>query len=454
MRHRSFLWRSFPTIYSMAAPLRWIAQSRRRAWCAALLVLSMVLALPAWWATQLMGLPDIGEPFDVAAFRARTIPDDRNAFVLYRQAVALFRPLKWSDTSGSLSVDLHTRWSTAVPEVRRWAERNREALVLYRRGADRPDALDPAHKSVGGYLEFAALRPFQRLALLEASRLEEQGDMAGAWAWYRTYLRTIHHVGHYGRPYRRREAQTWHDALRRRSTEWAADPRTTPAQLHQALDDVVACEALLPSESYVLRAEYLSVNQMLDARRNAASRRPPPWLLSLGSWGALRSLGPLLTPEQVQSISRAWSSWRREPERSRRVIRLVTANWLAFCDLPPARRPSPDPGVISCDLYPFGPEAPAQARLLSPRSLGRWLDSTYEAPQAIRLLDWRSLRMTELANHRELLILLGTELYRRDRGTDPPTPEALVGPYLKSLPKEFPDEETDEAIPRAATTVD
>ena len=40
---------------------------------------------------QLIGLPDVGDPFDVAAFRAFTIPDDRNAFVLYRRAATLLK---------------------------------------------------------------------------------------------------------------------------------------------------------------------------------------------------------------------------------------------------------------------------------------------------------------------------------------------------------------------------
>ena len=40
----------------------------------------------------------------------------------------------------------------------------------------------------------------------------------------------------------------------------------------------------------------------------------------------------------------------------------------------------------------------------------------------------------ERANHRALVTLLAGELYRRDRGTYPPTDEALVGPYLKELP--------------------
>jgi hypothetical protein len=58
----------------------------------------------------------------------------------------------------------------------------------------------------------------------------------------------------------------------------------------------------------------------------------------------------------------------------------------------------------------------------------------------IDFIDWRGLLAKERANRRELLILLGTQLFRRDHGTDPPTPEALVGPYLKSLPMEDPDE--------------
>jgi hypothetical protein len=448
MTHLGGIRRSFPTFRLLTAPFRWVGKSRRRVMCVVLMLLSIVTAPPLWWAIQLAGLPDIGEPFDVEALRAQAISDDRNAFVLYLRAVTLYRPLKWSDTSGSLPVDLHTRWSAAAPEVRRWAELNHEALALYRRGADRPDALDSSLTTMGGFVAFDALRPFQRLALLEASRLEAQGDMAGAWGWYRTYLRTIHHVGSYGMLYRRMAAQAWHDQLRIRTTDWAADARTSPAQLYQALDDVVACEAIVPSDSYTLKAHYLFMTQGTDGSDDPGRQMPPPWL------GAIKSLALDLTPEQVRSISNAWRFWRREPERCRRLIRLVTANRLAFYDLPPDRRPSPDPDVLSCAFYPFGPEAPAEARVLSPKALGRWLDSTQEPRRLIGSFNWRGLRVKERANHRELVILLGIQLYRRDHGTDPPTPEALVGPYLKSLPMEYPDEVRDEANPRAATTVD
>ena len=116
------------------------------------------------------------------------------------------------------------------------------------------------------------LAPLQRLALLEASRLEEQGDMAGAWAWYRSYLRTIHLAGHRGPLYRRHEAQTWHKTLLDRLTGWSAAARTTPAQLRQALDDVIACEAIVPSDSYALKSQYFLVAPLFDSRETSSSR--------------------------------------------------------------------------------------------------------------------------------------------------------------------------------------
>ncbi len=61
--------------------------------------------------------------------------------------------------------------------------------------------------------------------------------------------------------------------------------------------------------------------------------------------------------------------------------------------------------------------------------------------------------MKERSNHRELLILLGSELHRRDHGDLPPAPESLVGPYLKSLPT-LPSDERDETIPLGGSNVE
>ena len=170
--------------------------------------------------------------------------------------------------------------------------------------------------------------------------------MAGAWGWYRAMLRTFHHIGMRGPAIRRLVAQRWHKELSDRLTAWAADPRTTPALLRQALEDVVACESLAPSETDTLKAEYLAMERMLDDPKGLGRQRPPAWFMSIASQPLTRPLLYLLrayrTPEQIQSLFDAWRVWRREPERSRRVLRLVMANWLAYYDLPPEDRPKPD----------------------------------------------------------------------------------------------------------------
>src|SRR5262249_15128778 len=134
------------------------------------------------------------------------------------------------------------------------------------------------------------------------------------------------------------------------------------------------------------------------------------------------------------------------------LIRLAVANWLAFYDLPPDRRPKPAPDLSgSFDFYAFGPEAPANARALSPEALDRWLETSPEAMSALRELDrLRTLRDQDLAAHRALLVLLATELYRRDHGKDPPSPKALIGPYLQNLPDDGSDESQQGEPSRAA----
>ena len=129
-------------------------------------------------------------------------------------------------------------------------------MELYRRGTERPDALVlTAPDDRATHKVMSALTSFFMLSLLEASRLEEQGDMAGAWGWYRAALRATCHMGLRGTPDRAADAHYWHGLISQRLGSWAADRRTTPALIRQALDEAVACGALAPSESYTLKAD-------------------------------------------------------------------------------------------------------------------------------------------------------------------------------------------------------
>ncbi len=418
----------------------------------------MVATPPIYWATQLWGLPDIGDPFDVEEFLAFKIPDDRNAFVFYRQAASSYKFWEPHRKAAGSKADPMVPWSKAVPEVRRWVEENREALALYRRGTERPDALDSlpvAGHGLGDRWDlYQPLNGLLVLALLEGSRLEEQGDLAGAWDWYRADLRAIRHIGMHAMIFRRLVVQRWHTDLRNRLIAWSANPRATPAMLRQALDDVIASGSLAPSETYTLKAEYVNINGMLEGPDHLYPKVPPRWMMNLAASNGARPIVMLLTPRQMLSVYDAWRFWRHEPERSRRVIRLVVANWLAYYDLPPENRPKSDPNPsILYDFYSFGPDAPANARILSPEALDRWQRTAEDALATFRIADLSAVRIGEWTDHRDLLILLGTALYRRDHGTDPSTPEALVGPYLESLPAELPEGGRNEAIPRAGKTV-
>ena len=290
-----------------------------------------------------------------------------------------------------------------------------------------------------------ALRSFHELALLEASRLEEQGDMAGAWTWYHAALRATYHMGLRGTVFVRIRAEGRNGLIRRRVSTWAADPRTTPAFIRRALDDVVACGVFTPSDPYTIKVGYPWDETALDSPDNPGRQlRIEKLTANLGS------LAYQLDPDQIRALADAWRFWRREPERGRRVMRLAIANWLAYYDLPPDRRPRPDPDVSGpFEFYAFGPDAPANARALSPADLDRWLKTSYDAQEMLRswVLQLRPLRLRERANHRALVVFLASELYHRDHGNDPPSDEALVGPYLESLPDDGLGEAGHESTP-------
>src|SRR6516165_3192160 len=83
-------------------------------------------AFAVWWLNSLNGLPDIGDPFDVAVFRAFRIPDDQNAFTFVWRANEKLTPRRDWDGRGPFPEDPKFSWSIANPKLREWAGENRE----------------------------------------------------------------------------------------------------------------------------------------------------------------------------------------------------------------------------------------------------------------------------------------------------------------------------------------
>jgi hypothetical protein len=61
-----------------------------------------------------------------------------------------------------------------------------------------------------------------------------------------------------------------------------------------------------------------------------------------------------------------------------------------------------------------------------------WLNSTWSAREILRGWDLRRIQAREQANHRAILVLLASELYRREKGSDPPSEDALEGTCLEN----------------------
>ena len=182
--------------------------------------------------------------------------------------------------------------------------------------------------------------------------------------------------------------------LQRRLADWAADPRTTIPQLHTALDEVLKNEPNPDWDISAIKYGYLDLMREIE--------RPMPlsfqqeiegeWTFGLGDMA--------LSPTMIDHLEAARRFLMREPERSRRVLRLLCAHYLAHAEareLPP-RKPavwarftyltSTNPmtkGRISVPLYPVSPEAPAGARALPPQELACWLVATLDA--RLRLVD-------------------------------------------------------------------
>ena len=445
-----------------AQKLPQLLRKRLRQLLRVILVLAICLAvatgaLAIWWLTSLNGLPDIGEPFDVAAFRAFSVPDDHNAFTYLRRAsakVTLVRGM-WAD-EGADPGELTFSWSIAKPTLRDWAGKNREAFELFQQGAEQPDAANPAGDPTtdvhGGNLI--------TLAMLEASRRQESGDTAGAWDCYRSVLRTITHFRRRGNTRQRELTRGVSRMLQRRLTDWATGPRTTIPQLHTALELVLENEPNPEWDLFAVKYGYLELM--------GAMERPIPPSAQQGIEGewTFRLGDMFLSPEMVGRLEAARRFLLREPERSRRVLRLLCANYLAHVES--RERPPRKPAVwamfsyldssipittrkIGVSLYPVSSAAPAGARALPPQEVAGWLVATVDAK--LRLLrgydEWlppvraRDPRtVADRRAHRELVIMLATEIYRRERGGLPPSEEALVGTYLKSLPE---DDSTDLA---------
>jgi hypothetical protein len=402
------------------------------------------------------GLPDVGDPFDVAlARRPLELPDDDNAYVSYSDARRLLT--KYPDAIRKVDW-VKLTWSTAGKDVRDYLVANRPALEAWRAGTERPDALyhQPGKLAADTVLPVVQdLRTLLRLAELEGTRLEEQGAMGQAWAWFKAMLRSSRHVGRHGVLIERLNGAFMLESASRRINHWAADPRVDATLLRRALADALAADALTFPLSENLKLDYLIGLRDLDELRVMTNEIPMPGGVNGWFEQAANATG------MKTSFQRIRFQVTNDVERSRRILRLLFANWLPQLDRPAALRA---PIAVSKPtlIYAPDPSAPPAARAIAPEDLDAAIGRTslaqqffcpgFWAPQASapwRANTWEGTGpLAREPRRRAVLILkLASELYRREHAKPPANAGVLVGGSLKELPAGItPDDPIPDGI--------
>ncbi len=206
---------------------------------------------------------------------------------------------------------------------------------------------------------------------------------------------------------------------------WGANPRVDALLLRRALEGSNDDDALTVPASTTYQMEYLIYLALLDDRDTVARRMRH----DLRYWREGPLCNDRMSPEhKVTSFSPCRSGgaeWARrvstevgwysaqEPERSRRVLRILVANCLAHADDPPDHLAAI--AVRNPLLYATTPADPTPARALAPDELAGWYAASELAkidPDAFNGTLEESLA-GERAAQRKLREVLAAELAKR-----------------------------------------
>lgn len=377
--------------------------------------LAALIGAAAWWG-QLHGLPDAAEPIGVAELLDEVVAPQDNAYVSYRHGAAEtypFRPdMIWGVDGGWADA-----WADADAQQRGWPETLRRPLAFWRRGTDCVDALPRSSGSADPAGGFAVehMRMFARLATLQGTRVAGEGDPRAGWSWYRAVLRSSRHVAMRNDLRGRGDARRIVETAALPIARWAADPMVDVELVQRALDDVRDCRRMTPSPSRSLRMEYNRLMAWLDD--------PGTQRVAVEDDGGAALFGAWLRDRPWLRVR-----LRRDQERSRRVARLIFADWIAQVEKPAARRPKlngPRPTLYADADFAGLSEARLRAWFDSTDLLRHWLENDLASDLSLAEADDRSLRAVETS--------LATRLFHEEHGREPAdAAELAASGYLAS----------------------
>ncbi len=399
------------------------------------LAVTLVLGISAIRTVRMWGLPYAPEPFDVEAFQAEVVAESENAYPFYVQAQALMgaQPA----TFWPKEIRVEPDWPDLPPESKTWLEQNLPALEVWRKGTERPLLQEPLpDRLLDGPRTTPSVMFMSSLAKLQASRLQSEGKPGLAWRWHKARLRFLLQNGR-----RRGILSHWASSFGfnqflSQAQTWADHPAITVEQLRHAIADLEAIAPLYPKRSDSLKAEYVAYAEMIDDQVGLLTLQQPP---------ALGGVAVTLIPPETfaPAILRAELFLEAEPERSRRVLRLAFANWIAQADKAPAQRAkvhSTEPLVFEPELGETPPISPASlAAQMTSAPLMKFYRSMNPAQRGYLPGpdEWPTLLDADRRAVANLIITYASRIHEIETGKWPDSPEALIGKVLPRLPNDY-----------------
>ena len=397
------------------------------------IVATMALAIAAivgssllWWSTSLRRLPDLGPPFDLELHGTASIPEAENAFTDYRAAVSA---LVGERPSSLFRPDIS--WPQLTQDERDWFFANSDAIERWLAGTakDRAIHVQPKDLRLDTDLHVVhGLRTLNTLARIAGSRVETQGDPDEAWYWYRAGLRASRQSGRDGTIIERLVGIALYSELASSIRAWADLPSLSRTAIRQALDDLIAINADDPTLGEVLRAEYFLTRALIDDPDLTI------WRIDHELSGLPDPTGPGFRGRWSERLAKLF---KREPERSRRAMNLIFANWLSVTGLAEAERDRRGHIVSDPSVFDWPAEAGPASRI-PPDEIADWVRSTLLLRRILsNLSGFEKAERRESALRAALVVELAERLYARDHGKPPDAPEELVGPYLSAMPEGY-----------------
>ena len=411
----------------------------RGVWVLGLILLALLtpLLVRTWFLSQ---VPDIGDPFDVAAFcKSMEVPQGNDARTAYRSAARTYfsddearasklgQPvMHWHlriPSDAAISAVFTGGWDAADDTVKEWVAAHEPSLLEWKRAVELNHVwFNPAENLLWSFedhdLNF--LHYLEMLSMLRGRKCEAEQDFAGAFQLYRAGILARDQL--WGAPWS--NADDLPNVL-----HWAALPAVSAAQLRTALAQLRRDRAARQPASHAIKVEYVRAMNSLKKRDGLAT--------------AIRYRSGNQSPMDTQTtMYLRFVYWVcGEPERTRRLYQHLVANQLRGVDQPAPTHPALHTPTSTL-IYNDDAAVPLPAHHLSAARIAEAIRMSgisfhLESSASGQLLrdpisehSFREARAFPVLF--ELALIL--QIHRREHGTFPAQLADLVPGYIDAVP--------------------